>query len=109
MGNNATFDHMLKQPDMVLTVEKFVELNWWGKKTLSDLWSRKTRTGMRVRRRHETLTERPSNHTLAKESQKPLRAPIMAPTPGCLGTGPLISLCRFPNNSADTDYLFRSE
>jgi hypothetical protein len=37
MSNNATFDYMLKQPDMLLTVEKFVELNWWGEKTLADL------------------------------------------------------------------------
>jgi hypothetical protein len=37
MSNNLTFDYMLKQPDMALTVEKFVELNWWGEKTLSDL------------------------------------------------------------------------
>jgi len=36
MSNNATFDKML-QMDGPLTVERFVELNWWGEKTLADL------------------------------------------------------------------------
>jgi len=36
MSNNATFDKML-QMDGPLTVERFVELNWWGEKTLPDL------------------------------------------------------------------------
>jgi hypothetical protein len=38
MSNNATFDKML-QLDGPLTVERFVELNWWGEKTLADLES----------------------------------------------------------------------
>jgi hypothetical protein len=37
MSNNTTFDYMLTRPDMALTVDKFVELNWWGEKTLADL------------------------------------------------------------------------
>ena len=36
MSNNATFDKML-QMDGPLTVERFVELNWWGEKTIHDL------------------------------------------------------------------------
>ena len=36
MSNNATFDKML-QMDGPLTIERFVELNWWGEKTLADL------------------------------------------------------------------------
>jgi hypothetical protein len=30
MSNNAAFDYMLKQVDMPLTVEKFIEFNWFG-------------------------------------------------------------------------------
>ena len=34
---NATFDWMVKQADMPLTKEKYIEINWWGEKTLADL------------------------------------------------------------------------
>jgi hypothetical protein len=36
MSNNLTFDLMLRF-DGPLTVERFVEINWWGEKTLADL------------------------------------------------------------------------
>lgn len=36
MSNNATFDKMLEM-DGPLTVERFVEINWFGEKTLADL------------------------------------------------------------------------
>ena len=36
MSNNHTFDKMLKT-DGPLTIERFVELNWFGEKTLADL------------------------------------------------------------------------
>jgi len=34
---NATFDWMVKQADMPLTKERYIEINWWGEKTLADL------------------------------------------------------------------------
>ena len=36
MTNNTTFDQMLAN-DGPLTVERFVQLNWFGEKTLADL------------------------------------------------------------------------
>lgn len=37
MSDNPIFDFMLRQPDMAITVENFVSLNWLGEKTLADL------------------------------------------------------------------------
>jgi hypothetical protein len=38
MSNNATLDYMLKQKrDTPLTKENFIELNWFGQKTVNDL------------------------------------------------------------------------
>jgi hypothetical protein len=36
MSNNATFDFMLRNEGH-MTVERFVQLNWFGQKTLQDL------------------------------------------------------------------------
>jgi hypothetical protein len=36
MSSNHVFDKMLEM-EGPLTVERFVELNWWGEKTLADL------------------------------------------------------------------------